>query len=54
MMKTPSESSQARLLWRTKVLVVATDAFASAPSMGRTQASRKEQYKKVLTLHTKP
>ena len=26
---------------------------SNSPSMGRTQASRKEQYKKVLTLHTK-
>ena len=36
----PSESSQARLLGADKPAVVATDAFASAPSMGRTQTSR--------------
>ena len=35
-------SSQARRFCETKVSVSATDAhFASAPSMGRTQASRK-------------
>ena len=39
--ETRPESSQARLLGADKSAVVATDAhFASAPSMGRTQASR--------------